>query len=186
MFLPAMIVGLGHGLAHLPVNDCARAALEQRAEIEEGPGDVDIGDIDVPVLMGGERLHEAGAFKRGLRLPAIQQPCALEHAVGARGAHRHNVAIKHHESEPAVALQRELVMEIDNRILFPLLEPAITGNERIVFVGFAVAIPPLVILGAGEFHPGHQAQRADLGADREPVDEIDDHIPGVVRNPTSA
>jgi hypothetical protein len=53
----------GHGLAQLPVNDCARAAIEQRAEVEEGPGDVDIGDIDLPVFVRTERLHKAGAFK---------------------------------------------------------------------------------------------------------------------------
>ena len=46
-------VGLGHGLAQLPVDDGARTAVEQRTEIEEGPRDVDIRDIDVPVLMRG-------------------------------------------------------------------------------------------------------------------------------------
>ena len=77
-------------------------------------------------------------------------------------------------------------MEVDDRILFPLLEPVIAGNEHVVFVGFAVAIPPLVILRAGEFHPAHQAQRADLGAGREPLDEVDDIVAGVVGNPASA
>jgi hypothetical protein len=38
-------VSLGHGLAQFPVNDGARATLEQRAEIEEGAGDVDVADI---------------------------------------------------------------------------------------------------------------------------------------------
>jgi len=78
------------------------------------------------------------------------------------------------------------MVELDNRIPFPLLEPVITRNEHIVFVGFAVAISPLVILGAGEFHPAHQAQRTDLGAGRESLDEVDDIVTGVVRNPTSA
>ena len=45
------------------VNDGARAAVEQCAEVEKGPRDIDIGDIDVPVFMRGERLHKAGAFK---------------------------------------------------------------------------------------------------------------------------
>src|SRR6476619_7069552 len=75
-------IGFSHRLAQFPVDDCARAAVEQRAEIEKGPGDVDIGDIDVPVLMRGERLHKAGTFKGGLRLPGLQQPRALEHPVG--------------------------------------------------------------------------------------------------------
>jgi hypothetical protein len=78
------------------------------------------------------------------------------------------------------------MVKVDDRILLPRLEPVITGNEHVVFVGFAVTISPLVILRAGEFHPVHQAQRADLGADREPVDEINDMVTGVVGNPASA
>ena len=77
-------------------------------------------------------------------------------------------------------------MEVDDGILFPLLEPMIAGNEHVVFVDFAVAIPPLVILRAGEFHPAHQAQRADFAAAREPLDEVDDIVTGVVGNPASA
>ena len=168
------------------MNDCARAAIEQGAEIEEGPGDVDVGDIDVPVLMRGERLHKAGAFKRGPRLPGVKQPRALEAPERTRGAHCHDITIKHHEGKPAIALQRELMVEVDDGILFPPLKPVIAGNEDVVFVGFAVAIPPLVILRAGKFHPVHQAQRADLGAVREPLNEIDDRVTGVVRNPASA
>jgi hypothetical protein len=51
-------VGLGHGLAQLPMNDGARATLEQRAEKEKNPGEVGIGDIDVQVFVGCERLHK--------------------------------------------------------------------------------------------------------------------------------
>ena len=45
-------VNLGHGLANLPVDDEAAAAVEEAAKIEERPGNVDVGDIDVPVLVG--------------------------------------------------------------------------------------------------------------------------------------
>ena len=45
-------VGLGHGLADLPVDDVPTAAVEEAAKIEERPGNVDVGDIDVPVLVG--------------------------------------------------------------------------------------------------------------------------------------
>jgi hypothetical protein len=96
------------------------------------------------------------------------------------GAHGHNIAIKHHKGKPAIALQRELMVKVDDRILFPLLEPVITGNEDVVFVGLTVAIPPLIILGAGEFYPAHRAQQADLGADREPLDKVDPAAAGRV------
>jgi hypothetical protein len=45
------------------VNDGARAAVEQGAEVEKGPRDMDRGDLDVPVFIRGERLHKAGAFQ---------------------------------------------------------------------------------------------------------------------------
>jgi hypothetical protein len=60
------------------------------------------------------------------------------------------------------------------------------GNEGLVFIDFAVAILPLVILPTGECHPTDQAQRADPGAGRTALDEVDDHITGVVSNPASA
>lgn len=69
-------VGLGHGLAQFPVNDCARAAVEQRAQIEESPGDVDLGDVDVPVFVRTERLHKA-AFKRGFGFQESSSPAPL-------------------------------------------------------------------------------------------------------------
>ena len=33
-----------------------------RAQEVEGAGDVEVADIDVPVFVGLQRLHEAGAF----------------------------------------------------------------------------------------------------------------------------
>src|SRR3954453_13756655 len=56
-------LGFGHALADLPVNDEPAAAIEQAAEVEERAGDVDIGDVDVPVLMHPERLLEAFPFE---------------------------------------------------------------------------------------------------------------------------
>src|SRR3954449_3870171 len=55
-------LGFGHALADLPVDDEPAAAVEQAAEVEEGAGDVDGGDVDVPVLMHPERLLEAFSF----------------------------------------------------------------------------------------------------------------------------
>lgn len=56
-------LGFGHALAELPVDDEPAAAVEQAAEVEEGAGDVDVGDVDVPVLVRLQRLHEALSFE---------------------------------------------------------------------------------------------------------------------------
>src|ERR1700739_3487376 len=52
-------LGFGHALTDLPVDDEPAASVEQAAEVEECAGDVDVGDVDVPVLMHPERLLEA-------------------------------------------------------------------------------------------------------------------------------
>ncbi len=69
-------VGLGHALADLPVDDEPAAAVEQAAEVEERAGDVDVGDIDVPVLVRRKRLLEAFPLSEGLRLCSLNQPRA--------------------------------------------------------------------------------------------------------------
>ncbi|SRR6266571_1540283 len=56
-------VGFGHRLANLPMDEEPAAAIEQAAEVEERPGDVDVRDIDVPVLVGAEWLLEAFALE---------------------------------------------------------------------------------------------------------------------------
>src|SRR5215471_9906258 len=58
-------LGLGHALAELPVDEEPAVAIEEAAEVKERPGDVDVRDVDVPVLVGSQRLLEALAFFRG-------------------------------------------------------------------------------------------------------------------------
>src|SRR5271167_3706660 len=52
-------LGLGHGLADLPVDDQPAVAVEDTAQEEECPTDVDVGNVDVPVLVRPQRLLEA-------------------------------------------------------------------------------------------------------------------------------
>src|SRR5580692_11802773 len=49
-------------LADFPVDDEAAAAIEDGAEEVKGAGDIEVADIDMPVLMGLEGLDETGAF----------------------------------------------------------------------------------------------------------------------------
>lgn len=53
-------VGFFHFLADFVVNDHPAVPVEDRAEEVERPGDVEVTDVDVPVLVRGERLLEAG------------------------------------------------------------------------------------------------------------------------------
>src|SRR4051812_10381960 len=56
-------LGLDHALADLPVDDEPAPAVQQAAEVEEGPGDVDVRIVDVRVLVRPKGLLEAFAFE---------------------------------------------------------------------------------------------------------------------------
>src|SRR5438034_5044551 len=76
-------VPLGHRFADLPVDDEPAAAVEQAAQVEECPGDVDVRDVDMPVLVGAERLLKALSFEGWLAVMPIRQSGIAEHAVDA-------------------------------------------------------------------------------------------------------
>jgi hypothetical protein len=108
-----------------------------------------------------------------------------QHAVDTRGADRHEVAIDHHEGQPAVALEGELVMEFQDLPLLPVLEPPVTGDVGVVLVDAAVAGAPGVELALGDPQPADQAMRGDFRAIGPVADVIDDLVAGVVGNPAS-
>src|SRR6266511_4327580 len=56
-------VGLGHALSDLPMDDEPAAAVEEAAEVKERPGDVDVGDVDMPVLVDPQGLLKALSFE---------------------------------------------------------------------------------------------------------------------------
>ena len=57
--------------------DCGRAAVEQRAELEEGPGDIDGGDIDVPVLVRAEWRTKPVPLNEGFGFQQSSSPAPL-------------------------------------------------------------------------------------------------------------
>ena len=133
-------VGLGHSFADVPVDDGAAGAVEDGAKVVEGAGDVEVGDVDVPVFVGPEGLHESGPFQAGLGFPAFEQAGLGENAVDGGGRAGDDVAVDHHETEAAVAFERELVVEVDDGFSFVGGEPVVAGDVAVVFVGLAVTL----------------------------------------------
>src|ERR1035441_7244814 len=62
-------VRLGHPLPQIPMDDVPAVAVENAAQVIERPADVEVGNIDVPMPMGRQRLLKAGALLRWLALP---------------------------------------------------------------------------------------------------------------------
>ena len=55
-------VCFGHGLPQIPVDDVSATAIENAAQVIECPADVDVRHVDVPVLMGRQRLLKPRAL----------------------------------------------------------------------------------------------------------------------------
>jgi hypothetical protein len=73
--------------------------------------DVQVENIDVPVLMCCQRLCEAGALLRRLAAPLGQQSRLAEYPPDTGRDDGHDLGIEHHERQPAIALKRVLQME---------------------------------------------------------------------------
>src|SRR5450759_2076683 len=101
------------------MHDRTAIAIQNAAQVVEGTAHVDVGNIDVPVLMRLGRLLEACAFARRLALPAREQSGLPEYAPNARWADGHNVRVQHHECQSSIAFQGMLPVEADDGSLLP-------------------------------------------------------------------
>ncbi|RLS53521.1 MAG: hypothetical protein DWH91_14135 [Planctomycetota bacterium] len=69
------------------------------------------------------------------------------------------------------------VVEVDDRRLLPVLQPAFAGDVSVVLVDLLIAVLPRVILARPEFEPGQQRLGGRLGAVCLIADLVHDLIP---------
>jgi len=88
------------------------------------------------------------------------------------GTDRDNIIIHHHIGQSAIAFQRMLVIISHNRLLFPIGQPEIPRNPRIVLVDFAVPRGPIVVFAARYPNPLNHFRRLDACFVRPATDVI--------------
>ena len=79
---------------------------------------VDVRDIDVPMLMRCQRLFEAATFLAGFARPWLQAGGGVQYAKDTRWTHRNYIGVDHHVSQTPVAFQRKLFLKIQDGFLF--------------------------------------------------------------------
>ena len=178
-------VGFLHFLADFPVNDVSAAAVEHGAEEVKRAGDVEVADIDVPVLVGLEGLDKTGAFLGNARRLPGQQSRDFQHAIHAGRAAGGYVGVDHHEAQPSIAFQRVAPREATDALFFVVGEPVVAGHPSVVLVDLAETRFPVVELAGADADPRQHAGQRQLALLRPGADEIDDFIAGVVRDPTA-
>ncbi len=96
-----------------------------------------------------------------------------------------NIGIKHHERQASIAFERMKPIECAD--LFPLVigQPMIARHQRIVLVDLAEALLPIVKLAGADADPADKTCFRNLGLAIPEVDEINNGITGIVRNPAA-
>ena len=96
----------GHRLPQIPMNDRTAVAIQNAAQIIERATHIDVGNIDVPMLVRMRWLLKTCPLARRLALPSGEQSGSLKHPPNAGGANGYNIGIQHHERQSPIAFQR--------------------------------------------------------------------------------
>lgn len=174
-----------HLFADFPVDDEAAVTVEDGAQEVEGAGDVEMADVDVPLLVRFEGLDEAGAFLSDGGALAGQESRGFEDAIDAGWAAGDDIGIEHHEGHAAISFEGVLAGEVADGEFFGVGEPMIARHPVVVFIDFAEACDPVVVFAAGDVDPGDEARDRDLGFVGPRADEIDDQVARVVGDPAA-
>ncbi|GIW96387.1 MAG: hypothetical protein KatS3mg110_4428 [Pirellulaceae bacterium] len=111
-----------HGGKEFPGHGIAAVSVDNAAHVVEGTRDLDVSEVDVPVLVGFGRLLETIASPGvGWRWPG-QQTFLFEHSVDSGRAYCHDIFIHHHKGQSAVADSRVFSGVVDN-------SPAFLGSD---------------------------------------------------------
>src|SRR5205807_9321166 len=74
-------------------------------------------------------------------------------------------------------------VKADDGLLFPRLQPEITGNPTVVFIDAPVAASPVVELAGPHAQPVDESSGAELGSFRPAPDEIHHQVPHIEWHP---
>ena len=174
-----------HFVADFPVDSEAAAPVEKRAEKVKGAADLEVTDIDVPVLVACKRLDESGAFLGRLGRWPGQKAGNLEDAVDTGRTAGDLVGIEHHKGQASISLKGMCSREAANAFFLVLGEPMVTGHPSVVFVDLAEALLPIMKLAGADADPGKEATDGDVRLVAPDADEIDDRVTRIVGCPTA-
>src|SRR5712671_3206460 len=145
------------------MDDRTALAIQNAAQVIEGAAHVDVGNIDVPMMVRMRWLLETAPLARRVSLPSGEQSGLLEHPPNAGGADGHNIGVQHHERQSSITFQGMFPVEVDDGLLFPRCQPEITGNPTVVLIDAPIAFSPVVELAGSHAQPVDESSGADLG-----------------------
>jgi len=145
------------------MDDQPAVAVEDAAQVVKRPADVQVREVDVPVVMRTAGLVETLPLPLVARRGPPQPVGRLQHPIHRGRAGRYHVVVEHHKRQPPVALQRVPTLVFEDALPLLVRQPVIAGNRGVVLVDPPVTLPPVVELRQTDPQPEHQHADGDLG-----------------------
>ena len=174
---------LFHLFANFPVDHGTAVTIEYRTHVIEGPSDVEVGDIHMPMLVGTDGLDKALSLATGDLRPPAHQAGLAENLVGCGWTYRYHVLVQHHVGQASVANLGMLLIITHDGLFFPILKPMIAGHGMVGFVYLAVAPRPILKFAAREPDPEQEETKSQDSPPAPFLDEIDDLITNIGLDP---
>ena len=89
-------IRFGHALPDLPMHHVPAVTVKDAAKIVECSADIQVRDVNMPMLVRPMRLVEAFALGGGPCFPTRELSSLFQHTIDAAGAHRHHSRIQQH------------------------------------------------------------------------------------------
>ena len=122
-------------------------------------------------------------MREGAKNRAPIKPCSFEYPISGGRTNCGNIAVQHHESEPAITFQRVLASKLDDGRSLLWFDPMVARNHGVVFIGFTIAIFPSVELAWGEPQPEKQPHQSQSGELMVVLEKIHHPVAQIVRHP---
>ncbi len=123
-------VQFGHRFTYFPMHDGAAFPVQQGAQVIKRARNVEVRNIDVPMLMSPQGLRKPRALSRRAFLPPIESSCLRQDAIDGRGTDG-DVLVEHHELQASISFEWILRVEVQPRQeAAPAALPGAAGGNR--------------------------------------------------------
>ena len=123
-------------------------SIQNGAQVVERATDVDVGDVNVPMLVRFCRLIEPFSLL-GRRLGSLVQLAgSFQHPIDAAWAGCHDVCIQHHIRQTTISFFWMLPVVVDDGLPFPSFQPKRSRDLTIMLILLPVPLVPIIILAS--------------------------------------
>ncbi len=176
-------VFLFHFFADIPMHNHAAIPIDHIGDEVECAADIEVGDVEMPMLMGRQRLLKTRSLERFLDVSGSQGARLVEDAINAGRTARHDVGVDHAISEPPVSVERMLAVELENRLFLRVGEPMAARRCAVVSISLPVIPAPFGKGGRPDPDPVKNLLLREMRARTPASHIIDNFVAPRVGNP---